>query len=135
MAIFVAIQDANIMIDLVKTGLFDHCLALDYNFITTDIIFDELHPAQAEAILPHTHTRKFTVIQTSTEDLAAIQSMSIEDQRISEQDWSAIYFAEQRNALLLTGDGRLRSRAEIKGLTCFGILWIFDQLVEAKILK
>ena len=38
----IAIQDANILIDLVITGLFDHCLSLEYQFTTTDIILNEL---------------------------------------------------------------------------------------------
>lgn len=42
----IAIQDANILIDLVKTGLFDHCMALQYQFTTTNIILDELHDNQ-----------------------------------------------------------------------------------------
>ena len=78
----VAIQDANILIDLVKTGLFRDCLALPYEFLTTDIILDELHDAQIELILQHIDSTKFSVIKISATELVEIQLLSTEDTRL-----------------------------------------------------
>jgi predicted nucleic acid-binding protein len=125
----IAIQDANILIDLVNTGLFDHCLALQYKFTTTDIILDELHPHQVALIQPHISSGKFSVIEIDTTALIAIQIATLEHPKLSEQDLSAFYYAQQLNGLLLTGDKRLRSLAEQKGITVCGTLWILDQLV------
>jgi predicted nucleic acid-binding protein len=125
----IAIQDANILIDLINTGLFDHCLSLQYKFTTTDIILDELHEHQAASIQPHINSGKFTVIKIDADSLIAIQIASLEDAHLSEQDWSALYYAQQLNALLLTGDKRLRNLAKQKGITVCGALWILDQLV------
>lgn len=130
----IAIQDANIMIDLIKTGLFGHCLAMKFTFMTTDMVLDELYPEQINFIRPHINSGKFTVVSTSEAALIAILKMSEEDQRISEQDWSAIYIAQEKDAILLTGDNRLRTVAELKGLQCCGILWVLDQLVDTHIL-
>ncbi len=47
-----------------------------------------------------------------------------------EQDWSALYYAQQLNALLLTGDKRLRKLAKQKGVIVCGALWILDQLAD-----
>lgn len=58
----IVIQDANILIDLVKTGLFDHCLALQYEFTTTEIILAELYEEQVTLIQPHINSGKFAVI-------------------------------------------------------------------------
>jgi predicted nucleic acid-binding protein len=44
-------------------------------------------------------------------------------------------FSSQRKALLLTGDKRLRTIAESKGLTVCGIFWVLDQLVETNVLS
>jgi hypothetical protein len=132
--IMIAIQDANILIDLVKTGLFGHCLALDYEFTTTDIILDELYPEQIALIQPHINSGKFILIEISENELLDIQSMSTEDTRLSEQDWSAFYYAKQKDALLLTGDKRLRIFAESKGITACGIFWVLDQLVEKDVI-
>jgi predicted nucleic acid-binding protein len=57
----------------------------------------------------------------------------LEDTRLSEQDWSAFYYALQKKALLLTGDKRLRAMAESKGLTVCGMLWVLDQLVDTNV--
>ena len=126
----IAIQDANILIDLVNTGLFDHCLVLEYRFTTTNIILDELHQHQIALIQPHISSGKFTVIDIDEEGLIEIQVAAVENNRISEQDWSAIYYAQKYEAFLLTGDKRLRSLAQSKGVRVCGIFWILDQLVE-----
>lgn len=131
----VAIQDANIMIDLIKTGLFDYCLALDFNFTTTNLILNELYDEQIASMQPHIISGKFVIIEISIDQLLDIQQISEEDKRLSEQDWSAIYFAEKFSAIILSGDQRLRDVAEAKRLVCQGILWIIDMLYESKILS
>jgi predicted nucleic acid-binding protein len=131
----IAIQDANILIDLVKTGLFDYCLALQYRFTTTEIILDELYDEQVALIQPHISSGKFIIIKITEEELTAIQVMSLEDTRLSEQDWSAIYYALQEEALLLSGDKQLRGLAKSKGLIVHGIFWLMDQLVDEDILS
>jgi hypothetical protein len=55
----IAIQDANIMIDLIKTGLFDYCLALDFNFSTTNLILNELYDEQVTSMQTHISSGKF----------------------------------------------------------------------------
>ena len=60
--------------------------------------------------------------------------MSLEETRLSEQDWSAVFYAQKKQAFILSGDRRLRQVAEAKGLTTYGILWILDQIVDKKIL-
>lgn len=132
----IAIQDANILIDLVNIDLFSHCLALAYNFSTTQLIFDsELNDRQIASIQVHIDSGKFNIIKTSADELSAIQIMSTEDSRLSEQDWSAIYYAQKENALLLSGDRILRKVSEHRGIEVCGILWLFDQLVNKGILS
>jgi predicted nucleic acid-binding protein len=126
----IALQDANILIDLVNMGLFDHCLSLHYQFTTTNIILDELYEHQVRLIQPHINSGKFTIIQIDADSLINIQIATLEDTRLSEQDWSALYYAKQLDAILLTGDKRMRSLAKAKDVMVCGVLWILDQLVE-----
>ena len=65
----IAIQDANILIDLVKTGLFDYCLALQYQFTTTEIILNELYDEQVALIQPHISSGKFIIIGITAKEL------------------------------------------------------------------
>ena len=90
----IAVQDANILIDLIKTGLFDHCLALPFSFTTTNVIMDELIEEQAAVIEPHINSGKFSVIKITAEELGEIMLLSKEKTSLSEQDWSAYYYAE-----------------------------------------
>ena len=126
----IAVQDANILIDLVNIGLFDRCLTLQYRFTSTNIILDELHDEQVALIQPHISSGKFTIIEIDADSLSSIIDVSKEEPRLSEQDWSALYYAQQLDALLLTGDRRLRNLAQQKGITVCGALWILDKLVE-----
>lgn len=129
----IAIQDANILIDLVSSGLFDHCLALPYLFITTDIILDELYPEQVAIIQPHINSGKFLLAGVTPEDLEAIALLRLEDTRLSEQDWSAYYYAHKKQAILLTGDKRLRTLSAERGLQVKGVIWLLDELVNTEI--
>jgi len=131
----IAVQDANIIIDLIKTGLFDHCLALAYQFTTTNIILDELYDEQIAVVQPHINSGKFELIQINAIELEEIQELSLQDTRLSEQDWSAYFFAKKHDALLLTGDSRLRTRALKDGIEVCGIFWVLDQLVDTGILE
>jgi predicted nucleic acid-binding protein len=132
----IAIQDANILIDLVNIGLFSHCLALEYEFSTTELIFEiELNQHQKTTVQLHIDSEKFSIIKIPADELLEIQLASLEDSRLSEQDWSALYYAEKKNALLLSGDKHLRRLSESKGIEVRGILWLFDQLIETKILS
>jgi predicted nucleic acid-binding protein len=126
----IAIQDANILIDLFNIGLFDHCLSLQYQFTSTNIILAELHEEQAALIQPHINSGKFIIIEIDADSLMAIIDAAKEEPGLSEQDWSALYYAQQLDALLLTGDKRLRNLAKQKGITVCGALWVLDQLVE-----
>ncbi len=131
----IAIQDANILIDLLKTGLFDHCMSLEYRFITTDIVFFELYEEQQERIQPHITTGCFTIISITDPALQEITTLNSEESRLSLQDCSALYFALENNYILLTGDKKMRTVANKKMIECYGIFWLFDQLVEGAIIN
>lgn len=126
----IAIQDANILIDLIRTGLLDQCMNLPYEFATTTLIFEELHALQQEEIKVHIAKGKFSTIMIADEDLASIQNLAANDSKLSEQDWSGLYFAEKSKGILLTGDKWVRMRAESRNIEVHGTLWILDMLID-----
>jgi len=126
----IAIQDANILIDLVSVGLLAHCLSLDYQFTTTDIVLAELHNEQVLAIEPHINSERFLIIDIDADTLGEIIIAAQEDARLSVQDWSVLFYAQKDDGILLTGDKRLRTLASQKGIAVCGVLWILDELVE-----
>lgn len=131
----ITIQDANILIDLVKTGLLDHLFDLNFHFATINIILFELNEEQQAVLRPHIQSGKLSVIEITDEEMVEIIHLTAEDRCLSEQDCSALYYAIRKEAILLTGDKRLRTRAEIKGVTARGILWIMNQMVVTEIIS
>jgi predicted nucleic acid-binding protein len=132
----VAIQDANIIIDLIKIELFSYCLRLPYQFVTTNLIlYSELNEEQVDIAEAHIQAQQFTLITISDEDFAAILIEAKTDTRLSEQDWSAYYYAKKMNGILLTGDNLLRKKAEANGISVCGILWVLDELLATNIIS
>ena len=54
--------------------------------------------------------------------------------RLSIADRSVWYYAEESRSMLITGDKALRSKAEQKGITVHGILYIWKLLVDEGLL-
>lgn len=125
----IAIQDANILIDLIKANVFIPCMQLPYQFCTTDIIFAELYDEQASIVHPFILSQTFEIIAITEDDLKEIATLTGGQSQLSEQDYSAYYYAQKNGSLLLTGDKYLKEKALNAGLETHGILWLYDQLV------
>lgn len=72
------------------------------------------------------------VIGYSSENLANLYQFNLEcGGNLTLTDSTVIYYAlSLPKCRLLTGDRQLRNRAEDRGITVSGILYVFDQLVE-----
>lgn len=130
----IAIHDANILIDLIQIDIFSYTLKLDFHFYTTSLIVSELNDSQASTVYDFSFNGKIDIIPVSALELQNIFDLTTAHKRLSEQDCSAIYFAKEFDALLLTGDKHLRKVAETSRIEVRGILWILDQLVENELI-
>lgn len=131
----VVVNDANVLIDLVKLDLVTHFFALPLVFHTTDIILDELHPHQKTHLDTFISNGTFKILSLTPEDLIAINDLQSERPQLSIQDCSAIVCSNNLNGSLITSDNNLRKFASSKNLTVRGHLWVFDELVAHKILS
>ena len=127
----VVVNDANILIDLVKLQLLPHFFSLQLKFYTTDLILDELHDWQVEKLQVYVDNGALTVIQLTDSELMDITLLQAEKRQLSEQDCSAIVCARKVTGDLLTSDNNLRKFATKKLFTVYGHLWVFDKMVEA----
>lgn len=128
----VVVNDANILIDLVKLQLLPHFFGLNLDFHTSDIILDELHQGQAEQLQQFIDNGTLKVITFTDDELIEIAMLQAQKTQLSEQDCSAIVCAQKLSGDLLTSDNTLRKFAITKKLVVRGHLWIFDQLVNSK---
>jgi rRNA-processing protein FCF1 len=131
----VIINDANILIDLVKLDLIDDLLLLEFDFKITDFVLDELNIEQHSAILEYIEEGYIDLIITDNlDDLDSIGNIYNTYNGISLQDASVWHYAEKYEGILLSGDKNLRKQATNKGLEVRGILYIFDELLLANVI-
>lgn len=130
----VVVNDANVLIDLVKLQLLPAFFKMDMAFHTTDLILDELHDEQREQLREYQETGRLTIETFTGQELVDIFLLQAEKPQLSQQDCSAIVCAQKVKGNLLTSDNNLRKFATSKKLTVCGHLWILDRMIEQQTL-
>jgi predicted nucleic acid-binding protein len=130
----IIVNDANILIDLVKLDILLHFFQLPFSFHTTDIIFNELDEEQQELLLPYIETEQLIVEGFTGEELIAISTLKDEKNQLSMEDCSAVFCAQKLEADLISSDKNLRSFARSKAIPIRGHLWVLDRLFEHQLL-
>lgn len=128
------ITDTNIFIDLHDIDLLNEFFQLDVEIHTTSTVIHELFPEQQKVLNTYGNTGKLQIHIISGPEVIEIQSYPY-PKSLSFIDKSVIYVGEKINAYILTGDKSMRNYAKKENLECHGILWLFDQLVDAEILS
>jgi rRNA-processing protein FCF1 len=124
------INDANILMDIVKLDLVDAFLALEFELYTTDFVFAEMEEEQ-QAVLQSTMLIK---LAASEIEMAEIFNLTEQHSGLSIEDCSAWYFAQKLDGILVTGDGKLRAKARASGIDVRGIIYIIEQIKEQQLL-
>lgn len=127
----VVVNDANILIDLVKLELLPPFFSLEFRLVTIDIVLEELLDEQQEALLPYVVDGRLEVCELTESELTEVFDLRTQHPRLSEQDCSAFLKARQLDAILLTGDNVLRRLSRQEGQEVHGHLWLLDQLVAS----
>lgn len=127
----IIINDSSALIDLAKTRLLENLLQLPYRFVIPDVLYaDEI------ITLRHYHREQLLDIgfELGTLDGPQVGKASAYSQQypqLSLNDCFALVMAQTTpDAILLTGDQRLRRVAEQQSVAVHGILWILDQAYE-----
>jgi len=122
----IVVNDANILIDLVKLRMLPHFFALGFTFCTTDLVLFE------QELAPYIDQGNLDVIEITNEQFLEIIQITSAVPTLSEQDCSAFYQARELNAMLLTSDNKLRKFAKESDLQVHGHLWVFDSDSQQK---
>lgn len=125
----IVVNDANVLIDLVKLNLLPQFFSLNLTFYTSDFIMGELSVDQREQLIFYIEQDILKVIELDEDEIIDIVIIQDERFRLSMQDCSAIVCTQKVGGGLLTSDNLLRKFAESKNIEVCGHLWIFDQLV------
>lgn len=123
------ISDTNIWIDFVKIGRLGHPFLLDAVYCVSQATFDDEMrdpPTMREELVQY----GLSLIATTDDDLFQAVALTKRYPQLSLYDALALLIAKGRSWILLTGDKPLRKAAEREGVTCHGVIWIYDQLYE-----
>ncbi|MHB1356271.1 MAG: PIN domain-containing protein [Anaerolineae bacterium] len=125
------VADANILFDLRNGRILMDIAALPYRFIVPDAVWAELDTPLRSMV----QSLGFEIGTLEAEAVSEIYSLRPEYPRLSVADLFAFFVARDRQAMLLTGDTRLKRLAEIRGLVVHGTLWVLDELFERQALS
>ncbi len=123
--------DTSILIDLCIGDLMESFLNLPFAFLIPDVIKEEF--SQPEECL--IEIEKIKVCSLESKDVQKVYDFSIAYKGPSINDYFSLVLAEKEDAILVTGDRKLRNIGEKTGIEVHGILWIMDILFDKKYLN
>lgn len=131
----VVVNDANILIDLVKLDLLQAFFALGFECHTTDFVLNqEIQTDQRNQINQYIQAALLKVNESTPEEMENIFELSTNNKKLSPADCSVYVLSKKLDAILLTSDGPLRKFSATEGIEVHGHLWLFDQMVEKKVI-
>ena len=129
-----AVTDANIFIDLIYLEMLGYLFNLDIEIHTTLEVHDQLNTNQKKIIQNFIQSKDLLVYSFSFEELTEIYSIDCPN-GLELADRTIFYYAEKFNSIVLSGDIKLRKYCEKINIDVRGIIWVFDQLNEKKVLS
>ncbi len=126
----IIVNDANILIDLVKLNLLPQFFALRWECHTTSLIFEELYDEQQLEFAPYQGRGLLVVADLTENELTEIAEFQVIRPEISEQDCSALFYTIKISGILLTSDRKLREYAEKLEIEVHGHLWLIDEMIR-----
>lgn len=133
MKIKIAVTDACIFIDLYDLDLIASFFSLELEIHTTTAVYSELYAEQQQILKAYQSVGKLVVHNLQEADFLQIYSEPY-PKSLSETDKSVLYIANRLNACVLSSDKSVRNCAKNQAILYHGLIWIFDRLVEDKIL-
>lgn len=128
----IAITDANIFIDLIYVELIDDLFGIEVEIHTTINVVDELNTKQQHVL--QKFTKKAVLTIHSQEGLNVPKGIK-SNRSLSDSDKSVFGLAIQLDAFILTGDRVIRQVSGFQKIEVHGILWLFDQFLEKKLIS
>lgn len=125
----VLVNDASILIDLLKLDLLAPFFRLPCQFHVTDLAAGEILEENLDEL--NRYIEKGTLLKRSFEFEELLEIRRIQDAHLglSLSDCSSVFLSTELSATPLTGDAVLRRAAEMHGIRVHGILWVFEELV------
>jgi predicted nucleic acid-binding protein len=129
----VAVTDANIFIDLIKTDTIHLLFKLELRIHTTQEVVDELEPYQQDVVYALSKEGDVSIYGLSYEELSNMPNQKFPD-GLHLDDQTVFVLAKKIDGILLSGDKKLRKYCERNDILVKGILWIYDEAYERNLM-
>ena len=125
------INDANILIDIIKIDMVAAFLQLNFELKTTDFVFSELKLEQQQLF----KSKKLQIIESNeVEDIEGIYKLLSTNNGVSFEDCSVWYYAKKLNGVMVTGDGGLKKKVTNSGIEVRGIIFLIEEMKRQEII-
>ena len=125
----VAVKDACVLIDLANGGLLDAWFQLGIETHTTDLVVRQLKTDRHwQAVSVFVEAGLLRVTTLSGEQIVQMQQ-DLGGLPVGVEDRTVLFLALELDAILITGDRRLRIEGLRRKLEVRGLLWILDEMV------
>jgi predicted nucleic acid-binding protein len=133
----VVVQDASVLIDLAAADLLGAWFSLGIETLTTSFVWREVNRrAQKAKLRAFARGKRIQVVDMGTEVLSEIVRLKMDlPAKLSLNDASVLHLAVERTAVLLTGDRNLRTSAEAREVTVYGLPALMDYMVQEEALS
>lgn len=129
-----AVTDACIFIDLIELQLSSEFFSLPMEIHTSLDVFNELYSEQKEFLKAYRSVGKLSIHNLSSQEKYRIREENF-PRSLSENDKTVIFLADKLNAPIISSDKAVRNYAKSKAIEYHGMLWIFDKLIEFKLIR
>jgi len=126
----VLVSDTSVVIDLERAQLIEHIFALPYRFVVPDALYEQELKGFGG---PRLVELGLQVRVLTGKQVMEAQRLRGLERRISIHDSYALSLAKAEAAILLAGDAAMRRLAETEEVRCHGVLWVFDQMEERRV--
>jgi len=128
----IVVNDASILIDLLKIDLSDQFFYLPLEMYTTDLVSSEIQDESAKRFEKYIEKKMINIYSFSDKEWSEVVYIKNENPPLSMADCSCFWLCKKLSATLLTSDGKLRSSASEENIPVHGILWVFEELILQK---
>lgn len=126
----VLVSDTSVVIDLERGQIIEHIFALPYRFVVPDALYErEIKDYGGDRLI----AKGLQVRILTGEQVSEAQRLRRLERKISIVDSYALSLAKTEAAILLAGDAAMRQLAESEGVRCHGVLWVFDQMNDQRV--
>jgi hypothetical protein len=121
----ILVSDSSVLIDLERGGLLEPAFSCGLTMVVPDLLYERELEAENGPLL---RRLGLGVVALVPDEVTYAQQLRREQSGLSLPDCFALSCARRSDHALVTGDKLLRTEAQSRHCTVYGLLWILDQM-------